>query len=128
MGISRRNFIGKTALAAASSSVLPMFAVGKPGRPANEKLNVAVVGAGGMGGMAVGRAGKENIVAFCDVDHTRAAKAYEKHPDVPRFQDFRRMLDRHHNEIDVVLVSTPDHTHFPATIASMELGKRENWL
>jgi len=40
----------------------------------------------------------------------------------PFFEDFRVMLDKMHKEIDAVVVSTPDHTHFPATLAAMERG------
>ena len=33
------------------------------------------------------------------------------------------MFDKMANEIDAVCISTPDHTHFPAAMAAMELGK-----
>ncbi len=121
--LSRQHFLSQTALAAGAAWSLPRFSIGKPGESANEKLNVAVIGLGGMGAYAVREAAKQNLVAFCDVDDNRASKAYEAHPDVPRFRDFRAMLDKHHKEIDAVLISTPDHTHFPAAMASMELGK-----
>jgi predicted dehydrogenase len=88
----------------------------------NEKLNVAVVGAGGRGGRnlkAVART--ENIVALCDVDQQRLGKAAEEHPQAKRYADFRRMLEQ--NDIDAVVVSTPDHTHAPISLAAMELGK-----
>ena len=42
--------------------------------------------------------------------------------DQPFFDDFRVMFDRMHKEIDAVVVSTPDHTHFAATLAAMERG------
>ena len=42
---------------------------------------------------------------------------------MPRFKDFRVMLDKLHKEIDAVAISTPDHTHFPIAMAAMELGK-----
>ncbi|MDZ8118773.1 Gfo/Idh/MocA family protein [Pontiella agarivorans] len=95
-----------------------------PGRVlgANEKLNCGIIGAGGMGRMCVGACGNQNIVAFADVDSVRAAPSYEKHPTVPVYTDFRKMLDKHYKELDVVLVSTPDHTHFAATLAAMERG------
>ena len=44
-------------------------------------------------------------------------------PDVPRFQDFRRMFDKMANEIDAVCIAVPDHSHFPLTMLSMSLGK-----
>jgi predicted dehydrogenase len=119
---SRRQFL-RTAAISAGATAIPGFAIGKPGASANSKLNVAVVGAGGMGGMAVGFAAREHFVAMCDVDEARAGKAFKKHPDVPRFTDFRVMLDKLGKEIDAVAISTPDHTHFAPAMAAMEVGK-----
>ena len=82
---TRRQFI-KTATATAAASTLPQFAIGKPGASANSKLNIAVVGAAGMGGYAVGVAAKENMAALCDVDEARAAKNFKKYSDAPKFK------------------------------------------
>jgi predicted dehydrogenase len=76
-----------------------------------------------MGEYAVEQAATENFVAMCDLDEERAAEAFQTHPDVPRFKDFRVMLDKKGKEIDAVAISTPDHTHFPIAMAAMELGK-----
>ena len=65
----------------------------------------------------------ENYVAFADVDDVRAAQAYAQYPNAKRFKDFRVMLDKMHNEIDAVIVSTPDHIHFSAAYLSMQAGK-----
>ena len=54
---SRRQFI-QTATVTAAAAALPRFAIGKPGAPANSKINVAVVGASGMGGYATGQAAR----------------------------------------------------------------------
>jgi predicted dehydrogenase len=117
---TRRRFIKGVAGTAAT---IPMFAIGQEGESANNKINVAVVGAGGMGGYAFRRAATENLVALCDVDFNRAGRALNNHPDVPKFKDFRVMLDKMDKEIDAVAISTPDHTHFPAAMAAMERGK-----
>lgn len=116
---SRRRFITTTTAA----SVLPQFSIGKSGGSANGKVNVAVVGAGGMGGYAVSMAKNENFIAICDVDENRAGKALKENPGAKPFKDFRVMLDKMGNEIDAVMISTPDHTHFPAAMAAMEMGK-----
>ena len=77
-----------------------------------------------MGGYAFRRsASMEHLAALCDVDFHRAGRALNKHPDVPRFKDFRIMLDKMGDQIDAVAISTPDHTHFPAAMAAMERGK-----
>ncbi len=66
---------------------------------------------------------EENLVAFCDVDDARAEKTYEEFPDVPRFRDYRVMLDQLGGQIDAVTVSTPDHMHYPIAVAALQLGK-----
>jgi len=118
--MKRRSFIKSSA---AGASTLPLFSIGKPGEAANSKLNVAVVGAAGMGGYALKEAAGQNLVAICDVDANRAKGAHKKHADVPGFTDYRQMMDKMHGEIDAVTVSTPDHSHFPACMAAMERGK-----
>jgi predicted dehydrogenase len=118
----RRDFIKSSALAA-TALTLPRFSFGQSGGSLNGRINVAVVGAGGMGNYAVEQAATENFVALCDVDEERACKAFQAHPAVPRFKDFRVMLDKMGQEIDAVAISTPDHTHFPIAMAAMEHGK-----
>ena len=120
---TRRKFLGAASATAAamSASAFPRFSIAEPGK--TSKINVAVIGAAGMGGYALGEAAGENLVAICDVDEERAANASKKHPKVPNFKDFRVMLDKMGNDIDAVAISTPDHTHFPAAMAAMERGK-----
>lgn len=113
----------KTGVAAASLWVLPRFAIGQSGPPPSRKLNLAFIGAGGIASTAFSNCDGENYVALCDVDDHAAAEAYAKYPQARRFKDFRRMLDQMHREIDAVIVSTPDHTHFAATYLAMQLGK-----
>lgn len=118
---SRRTFIKQSAALGAS---LPLFSIARAGESANNKINVAVVGAGGMGGYAYRRArDMENLVALCDVDFARAGRALSNHPELPRFKDYREMFDKMGDQIDAVAISTPDHTHFPITMAALELGK-----
>lgn len=89
----------------------------------NERLNIAGIGVGGRGLDNVVGCASENIVALCDVDESRAGPAFERFPQARRFKDFRRLFDEMANEIDAVVISTPDHTHaIPAAIA-MALGK-----
>ena len=94
------------------------------GFAANDKLNLAHVGCGGRGQQLIGRfAGKANVVAMCDVNTARAAIRYREYPDVPKFKDFRVMLDKVGKRIDGVVVATPDHTHAVATAAAIRAGK-----
>ena len=116
---TRRSFLATSAAA----STLPLFSIGAPGESANDKINMAVVGAGGMGGYAMGESRKQNLVAICDIDENRAAKAFQQNPDATRFKDFRQMLADKGEEIDAVCISTPDHTHFPIAMACIQAGK-----
>lgn len=92
---------------------------------ANEKLNIAFIGIGGRGKANLdGIAGaKQNIVALCDVDDKRAGNAYSRFPKAKKFYDYRRMLDSMGKQIDAVVVSTPDHTHFHPSMMAMNMGK-----
>ena len=89
----------------------------------NEKLNIACIGCGGKGFGDINEVSSENIVALCDVDDERAADTFKNYPDVPKFKDFRRMLDKMDNQIDAVTVSTPDHIHYPAAMTAISMGK-----
>lgn len=120
--VSRRTFL-KSSAAAASLFTLPRFAIGQEGPPPSKKVNLAFIGIGGIGGSALSGCNGENYVAFCDVDEATAAGNYAKHPGVPRFRDYRKMLEKMRRDIDAVVVSTPDHSHFPAAILAMEMGK-----
>jgi predicted dehydrogenase len=119
---NRRQF-----LKAASAAGVGFWAGGLPAlgqnRSANDKINVAVVGCGGKGASHVGPAAGQNLVALCDVDEQRAAKAFAAHPGARKYHDFRKMLDEMGKQIDAVIVSTPDHTHAPASVMAMRLGK-----
>jgi predicted dehydrogenase len=88
------------------------------------RLNVAIIGAGGQGAGNLGNIARlnENIVALCDVDAHNAAKAFEKYSNVPKYQDYRVMLDKQ-KDIQAVVVSTPDHHHVFASIIAMKMGK-----
>ncbi len=122
MSLNRRTFL-QTSAAVAGAFTIPRVSIGKPGEAANSKVNMAVVGAGGMGGYAVGQAARENFIAICDVDEQRAGRAFQKHTKAKKFKDFRVMLDKMGDEIDAVAISTPDHTHFPIAMAAIERGK-----
>jgi predicted dehydrogenase len=89
----------------------------------NEKLNIALVGAGGRGAANLAGVAGENIVALCDVDERRAAAAFDKYPGVRKYHDFRKMLHDMDKQIDAVVVSTPNHTHAPASAMAMRMGK-----
>jgi predicted dehydrogenase len=123
--IDRRTFIRTTAVTTAGAFILPRFSIGQEGLAANSKLNIAMIGASNIAGMAYGGCRDENIVALCDIDSGMIRKEKEKRKYLAKareFADFRVMLDKMGKEIDAVCINTPDHTHFNATLAAMERG------
>ena len=119
---SRRRFLAGAA-AASAFTVIPSHVLGAPGQPsANNKLNIAGVGTGGMGSGDVRRVPTENIVAICDVDARQAANAARPFPWAKTYADFRDMLETQKN-IDAVMVATPDHNHAVITMTALKMGK-----
>ncbi|MDX2049305.1 MAG: Gfo/Idh/MocA family oxidoreductase [Chitinophagaceae bacterium] len=133
MNTSRREFLndtGKllagTALAGAVSS--PLIISGKENSP-GEKINVALIGARGMGfGIlqhAIRQPGVE-CIAICDIDdevlNRRIAdteKIQGKKPSA--YKDFRKVLEN--KDIDAVIIGTPDHWHCLMMMLACEAGK-----
>jgi predicted dehydrogenase len=72
---------------------------------------------------AISSHAKVEVTALCDVDSNNLASASKLHPKAKLFSDYRKMLDEIGKEIDAVIVSTPDHTHAPASMAAMNIGK-----
>ncbi len=122
-GISRRTFVGGMAVAA-SAMIVPRHVLGGPGYQApSDKLNIAGVGVGGMGGNNIRQcATTENIVALCDVDEEVSARTFKNYPDAKKYKDWRVMLEKEKG-IDAVVVATPDHNHAVIAMACMKLGK-----
>lgn len=103
--------------------VVPRHVLGRGFVPPSDRLNIACIGVGGRGAWNVRGVASETLVAFCDVDDERAADTYRAFPDVPRYKDFRVMLEREEKRIDAVVISTPDHTHAPAAMMAIQMGK-----
>ena len=120
---TRRQFLKSATAASVGSLAFPYIMRSQGGQSPNNKLNIACVGVGGRGRAAVEGLKDQNFIAFADVDDDRAAKTYTEYPNVPHYRDFRKMLEKHGNEIDAVTVSTPDHMHFPIAMAAISLGK-----
>lgn len=115
--LDRRHFL-KGASALALAGVSPRA---RAGRSPNEKLNVAMVGVAHRAAENLKEVSGENIVALCDVDDLYLDAAMAKFPAAARYNDFRKMLER--NDIDAVVVATPDHTHAVAASAAMKSGR-----
>ena len=93
---SRRTFLKNTSLFSAAMAFPNILTHGLGS--AGEKVNLACIGIGNQGGsdvMSFAKTGLVNFVAFCDVDMgaPQTLEVLKKFPDVPRFQDFRKMFD-----------------------------------
>ncbi len=123
-GMSRRSFIRNTATAAAGITIVPSSVIAGLGHtPPSDKLNVAGVGIGGRGGGVVKSIKDQNIVALCDVDWSYSKNMFESYPDAMKYYDWRVMFDEMGDQIDAVVVGTPDHSHAIVSINAMKMGK-----
>ena len=62
-------------------------------------------------------------MALCDVDDKQAARKFQQYESVPKYKDFRKMLDKEGKNIDAVIVTIPDFMHATAAMWCMERGK-----
>lgn len=116
---SRRRFIRSSALA--GTAILAGPAIVRS-QNLNDKLNIAVIGAGGRGGSNLRAVSSENIVALNDVNGPSLDKAMAQFPQARKEVDFRKIFD-YEKEFDAVVVSTCEHTHAFATLPALQLGK-----
>jgi len=122
-GTNRRNFIKASAAGGVG------FWVAGGVQPAQSKsaletINFASVGVGGKGTSDSNDAGRHgNMVAICDIDENNLNKAARKWPKAKKFFDYRKMIEEMGSSIDAVTVSTPDHSHGPASALALKAGK-----
>jgi len=144
---SRRRFIA-TASAAAAVTIVPRHVLGGRGFVApSDKVNVALIGAGGQGLTNVrslfqekdcqvialadpaeewdlsayyygGKGGRGPVKAEIEKTYSQRTPSYR----CAVYQDFRPMLEKE-KAIDAVLIATPDHLHAYASILAMKAGK-----
>ena len=144
---TRRQFLGAAA-AAATLTIVPRHVLGGEGVVApSDKVNIAIVGAGGQGRTNVknlfqekdaqiiavcdvaektdlsgfyygGSGGRETVKAMVEEHYGQATPGYQ----CATYEDFRVMLEKE-KSIDAVLCATPDHAHAVVSITAMKLGK-----
>ena len=146
--LDRRDFLRTSAAVAAAyaaPTIIPAHALGADGAVAPS--NRITIGKIGLGRQAlamnlpffVSQPDCE-VVALCDVDRWRLEVTTEqwltkertaswyarkdrfiKIPKCPRYVDFREVLGR--NDVDAVMISTPDHWHVPISALAVKAGK-----
>src|SRR3990172_2766442 len=121
---TRRDFLTHSSAAAIGAAVWVSGRPARASRMAIDTVNLASVGAGGKARTDVRECVKlgANLVALCDVDEARASELYNQFPSVPRYVDFRELLEKR-KDVDAVIVTTPDHTHAVAAVMAMKKGK-----
>lgn len=118
---SRREFIKKSAIAAASFTIVPRFVLGKGFIAPSDQLTKGIVGVGGMGRNHIPY-GNTRVVAICDVDKTHLQEAAKLIPNsVKMFGDYRELITL--PEIDIVHVATPPHWHAIIAADAARQGK-----
>jgi predicted dehydrogenase len=138
--VSRRDFVAGAGTAALGALVLPRHVLGRGFQAPSDTLNVAIVGAGGMGMSNAEALGSENIVAVCDVDFAYVGRSLtgrdqsqgrprpegvrlqEQFAKAKRYADWREMLDKQ-KDLDALVIATPDHLHAVIAKGAMQSGK-----
>lgn len=131
--ITRREFMGRSAAAAAGLMIVPRHVLGGRGfQTPSDTLNIGCVGAWGQGASDIKGVSTENIVAICDIDDEMIVRLLKNEKNQPehqakyekanKYRDFRVMLDKE-KSLDAVVVTTPDHTHAVIAMAAIKRGK-----
>jgi len=128
--VSRRRLLKTTGLLAATTS-LPAWVtrecVAQDRQPAaaspNGKIQLGLVGCGGQGQGDARNAESQGakVVAVCDVDEERVARAKGRFADAQGYSDFRELLKR--KDVDAIVCGTVDHWHTQVSMAAMKAGK-----
>lgn len=127
MDVSRREFLSRSAGAAAALAIMPQSL--RAASAAGSKISIGVMGLGGRGtylAEAFAKRPDAEISYICDVDTRKFARARDaveqaqgKAPK--QVQDFRRILDD--KSVDALIIATPDHWHALASILACQAGK-----
>lgn len=91
----------------------------------NPPVRIAVVGCGAQSQIAYIPSLKHNrfaeLVALCDVDVRKVNHLCKLHEVTKHYVDFDDLKED--EDIDAVVIATPNHLHAPMAVAAMEYGK-----
>ncbi len=125
--MDRRHFMKQSALAGVGSMWMggpPAFIRSLKQNSPNERVRFASIGVGGKGDSDTHDAGHHGeMVALCDINSNTLDKMAKDFPRAKKYFDYRKMLEDLGEKIDAVTVSTPDHSHAPASVMAMRMGK-----
>jgi len=122
---TRRSFVQQSAALGTAFWVGGQPLVTAASTSALQSLSMASIGVGGKGSSDSSHVAEQGVkmVGLCDVDERTLTKKGREFPDAAKFTDFREMLDKLGDKVDIVTVSTPDHTHAAAAIKAMKMKK-----
>ncbi|MBK8923485.1 MAG: Gfo/Idh/MocA family oxidoreductase [Saprospirales bacterium] len=134
---SRRAFVKKMAVGAAvlttagptilagQSEVRQFFLAREKSRAPNDHIQIALIGAGGMGTEDAKTALQipgVRLVAACDLYAGRLEDARQRWgSDIFTTRDYREILER--SDVDAVIIGTPDHWHKQISVDALLKGK-----
>jgi hypothetical protein len=130
--LTRRSFLKGTAAVAGAAAASAALCRGPillaAGTPPSEKVGVAVIGCGSRGlETHVQPALDQRCVAFVDASDKQLGlamdKAKGKNQTPKTYNDYRKMFDECHKDLDVVFVASCNHHHFLPAMIAMSLGK-----
>ncbi len=122
---NRRTFVKSAAAVGAAFHIVPRHVLGRGFTAPSDMVRYAAIGIGGKGDsdvVGIAKAGA-SVAALVDVDWKAGRKNFGRFPDAKRFKDYREMFAEMGDQIDAVSVSTPDHSHTPATLMALRAGK-----
>lgn len=119
---SRRKFLGTLTASASVTMVGGSFVNAVP--VGERKIRFAQIGCGRRGRRLAPMWHDNDFVAAVDTDRAVVDSFNpNRFPDLRRYSDYREMYAKHMDDIDAVIVSTPDHTHFAAAMPALLAGK-----
>lgn len=124
--MNKRDFLKKSGLGVAGITLAPSLIMCKEKPVIKTRIRTAHIGVGNMGLADLKDTASHPLVdvtALCDVDSNHLNEAKKLFPNAKTFSDYRVMLKEMKNDIDAVVVSTPDHTHAPASMLAMNMNK-----
>ncbi|MGI6401300.1 MAG: Gfo/Idh/MocA family oxidoreductase [Thermoguttaceae bacterium] len=122
--ITRRSFIKQSSVAAGGLVAIGAFPAPAISQDAKtlSKLNIAHVGIARQGAFSLNGCASENQIALCDSNQDYLDAVKKDRPNAKFYTDFRDMLSEMGDQLDAIVVATPDHTHAIIAVSGMKLG------
>ena len=117
--LDRRRWLQRSTAVISTLPVIGFWSETRGDEPQNplQRLRIAAVGVGNRGASNLAAVSGEEIVGLCDVDQELMKPMSRRFPSARTFRDFRELLEM--DDLDAVIISTPDHTHAVAAMAAI---------